>query len=84
MHQGTVSVAIDMYFKALVRTVPSYLTEIVAVAWPVAETIKVLDDTHSNFIRRQVQKCISQGHFGLEIGWHMEEVIRAREAFIVQ
>jgi len=84
MHQGTVPVAIDMYFEALVRTVPSYLTEIVAVARPVAETFKVLDDTHSNFMRRQIQKCVSQGLFGLEIGWYMEEVVRAQETFIVQ
>lgn len=83
MHQGAVPVTLHMCFKALVRTVPSYLAEIVAVARPVAETFEVLDDTHSNLIRLQIQKCVTQAKFGLEIRRYMDEVVRSREALII-
>jgi len=84
MHQGAVPVTLDMCFKALLRTVPIYLAEIVAAAGPVAETFEVLEDTHSNFMCLQIHKCISQAKFGLESGWYMDEIVHSREALIIQ
>jgi len=84
MHQWTVSVAIDMCFKALVGAVPGHLADIVAAAWPVRKTFKVLLGTNCNVMRHQVQKSVAQANFSLEISRHMEEVIPSGEAFIIQ
>jgi len=86
MHQGTVPVAIDMCLKALLRTVPRCLTDvvIVTVARPIGETFKVLQDIQSAFMRRQVQKCVSQANFGVESRWQVKEVIPPCEAFSIQ
>jgi len=84
MHQGTVPVAIDICFEALVWTVPSNLANIAAATWPVGETFKVILDTHCNFMRHQIQKCIAQANFCLEIGRHVQEVILSGEALIIQ
>jgi hypothetical protein len=84
MHQRAIPISINMRFKALMGTVPSHSTHIVAWHWPVRESLEVFLNAKSSIVAHEVQKCISQTNFALEVNRQVHEVVPSNEAFVIQ